>query len=178
MTTERQRQALERMTPEQRARVDAIREANRTPERRAEIEAVRAHYKDRPTRDELIRRGEIDPDRGMPMGALASLHAVLADLKRLRESRGLAAAEVGRRAGISPAAMSRLESGRNANPTFETLSRYARAIGAELTLGIREPDAGPEGLEAGRADPAERVETIRAALTNALRELESLSASV
>jgi transcriptional regulator with XRE-family HTH domain len=168
MSTERQRKALERMTPEQRAKVEAARAANRTPEKRAEQAAVREHFKDRPSREELVRRGEIDPDRGMPMGALVSLHKALAELKRLREARGLTAAEVARRAGIAPAAMSRLESGRNANPTFETLARYARAVGVELTLGVR---AVPRGDDGGGASP---VESIRAALTTALSELEAL----
>jgi DNA-binding XRE family transcriptional regulator len=148
MTTERQRRSLEGMTPEQRAKVEAIRAANRTPERRAEIEAVREHYKDRPSREELIRRGEIRPERATPMSALAALHGTLAELKQLRESNGLTAAEVARRAKIAPAAMSRLESGRNANPTFETLARYARAIGAEPVLGVRAPSTnGGMGTE-------------------------------
>jgi transcriptional regulator with XRE-family HTH domain len=172
MSTERQRKALERMTPEQRAKVEAIRAANLTPERRAEVAAVREHFKDHPTREELVRRGEIDPDRGMPMGALVSLHKALAELKRLREAKGLTAAEVARRAGIAPAAMSRLESGRNANPTFETLARYARAVGVELTLGVRDV---PPGAEGGGASPvAGPVESIRAALTAALSELDAL----
>lgn len=173
MTTERQGKSWERMTPEQRAKVEAIRATNRTPERRAEIESIREHYKDRPSREELIRKGEIDPDRAMPMGSLVALHRTLAELKRLREANGLTAAEVARRAAIAPAAMSRLESGRNANPTFETLARYARAIGAELTLGVHVPT--PKGTrDVEGPQPAEAVESIRAALTAALRELDGL----
>ncbi|MBV8078261.1 MAG: helix-turn-helix transcriptional regulator [Planctomycetaceae bacterium] len=168
--TERQRQSLDRMAPERRAKLEAIRAEMRTPARRAEEAAVHASYQeDRPGREELIRRGEIDPERGLTMGALVELHRVLAELKRIRASRGLTAAEVSRRAGIAPAAMSRLESGRNANPTFETLARYAAALGADLTLGVRERT--PEGAAAESP-----VESIRGALALALRELDRLDA--
>ena len=32
-------------------------------------------YQDRPTREKLIRRGEIDPEQGMPVGALVALRS-------------------------------------------------------------------------------------------------------
>jgi transcriptional regulator with XRE-family HTH domain len=168
--TRRQQESLARMTPEQRAKVEAIHAEVRAPKRRAEEAAVHEHYrKDRPGREELIRGGEIDPERGLTMGALVALHRVLAELKRIRESRGLTAVEVSRRAGIAPAAMSRLESGRNSNPTFETLSRYAAALGADLTLDVRKRT--PEG-----AAVESPVESIRGALAIALRELDRLDA--
>jgi transcriptional regulator with XRE-family HTH domain len=170
--TRRQRESLERMTPEQRAKVEAIRAEINTPERRAEEEAIHAYYqKDRPALEELIRRGEVDPERLSTMGGLMELFHALAALKRLREAKGLTAAEVARRAGIDPAAMSRLESGKSANPTFETLARYASAIGADLEIGIRDRDA-PEAASAARA--AGTVESIREALTTALRALDGL----
>src|SRR5271155_5137323 len=117
METERQRKSLARMTPEQRAKVEAIRASIDTPEWQAREEAVHQHYqKDRPTREELIRRGEIEPGRALSMGALAALHKAVAELKALRESQGFTSGEVARRSGIAPAALSRLESGRNVNP--------------------------------------------------------------
>jgi DNA-binding XRE family transcriptional regulator len=136
--TDRQRKSLNAMTPEQRARVEAIREELRTPEARARHAAIRERFADRPTREELIRRGEIDPEKSITMGGLAALHHVLAELRRAREGAGLSSAEVARRAGIDPASMSRLESGRNANPTFETLTRYAAALGKRISLVVED----------------------------------------
>jgi transcriptional regulator with XRE-family HTH domain len=170
--TKRQRESLERMTPEQRAKVEAIRAEINTPERRAEEEAIHAYYqKDRPSLEELIRRGEVDPERLSTMGGLMELFHALSALKRLREAKRLTAAEVARRARIDPAAMSRLESGKSANPTFETLARYASAIGADLEIRVRDRDS-PKAVSEAKA--AETVESIREALTTALRDLDGL----
>ena len=49
------------LSPEQRAHIEAIRERRRKPEAQADIERVREQYADHPSRDELIRRGDIDP---------------------------------------------------------------------------------------------------------------------
>jgi transcriptional regulator with XRE-family HTH domain len=170
--TRRQRESLERMTPERRAKVEAIRAEIDTPERRAEEEAIHTSYQeDRPSPEGLIRRGEVDPERPSTMGGLMELFHALSELKRIREAKGLTAAEVSRRAGIAPAAMSRLESGRNANPTFETLVRYASAIGVDLELVVHDRDTAA-AARAPRA--AETVESIRAALTTALHALDGL----
>ena len=56
------------------------------------------------------------------------LHQVMALLKKERERQGLTLAELSRRAGIDQAALSRLETGSNANPTLETLYRVASAL--------------------------------------------------
>jgi len=55
-------------------------------------------------------------------------------LKSERESQGLSQAEVGKSAGISKAALSRLENGENVNPTVNTLVRYASALGKQLSV--------------------------------------------
>jgi transcriptional regulator with XRE-family HTH domain len=47
-------------------------------------------------------------------------------------------AEIARESGIDLAAVSRLEAGKNPNPTFETLSRYAAALGLRLEVSLVE----------------------------------------
>ncbi len=47
-------------------------------------------------------------------------------------------AEVARRSGIDKAALSRLENGLNANPTFKTLEVIARSIGVRIRLAVEE----------------------------------------
>lgn len=86
----------------------------------------------------LVERGEIDPERIMTGFAEESLLKGLVELKRARQDRGLSLSEVSRRSGIDLASLSRLERGKNPNPTFETLSRYADALGLRLELSLVE----------------------------------------
>ncbi len=126
--------------------LERIKARPRTAEEIAEEEQVRAAFRDRPSLQSLIDRGEIDPERIMTLGAEESLLKGLIELKRARQVRGLSLSEVSRRSGIDLASLSRLEAGKNPNPTFETLSRYADALGLRLELSFVEsgvPVAGP-----------------------------------
>jgi transcriptional regulator with XRE-family HTH domain len=64
------------------------------------------------------------------------LHRVLKDLgatlRLRREHLGLSLEAVTERCGINRAALSKLELGQNPNPTFETVWRYAAALGEQL----------------------------------------------
>jgi transcriptional regulator with XRE-family HTH domain len=61
----------------------------------------------------------------------------IGNLRQQREQAGLSLSDVAKRSGIDRASVSRLENGWYSNPTVSTLARYARAIGRELTLGLR-----------------------------------------
>jgi DNA-binding Xre family transcriptional regulator len=113
----------------------------RTAEEIAEEERVRETFRDRPSIQTLIERGEIDPERIMTRSAEESLLKGLVELKRARQDRGLSLSEISRRSGIDLASLSRLEAGKNPNPTFETLSRYADALGLRLELSLVEAGA-------------------------------------
>jgi len=64
----------------------------------------------------------------------------------------LSLAAVARRAGIDKAALSRIENGKNLNPTLGTLETIAQALGAQLQLRIKFPDrSGPSKDRALRA---------------------------
>ena len=52
----------------------------------------------------------------------------------MRLAAGLTLAVVSKRTGIDQATLSRLENGRQPNPTIDSLWRYARAIGRSLVL--------------------------------------------
>ncbi len=110
----------------------------RTAEEIAEEERVRETFRDRPSISTLIERGEIAPERIMTRSAEESLIRGLVELKRARQDRGLSLSEISRRSGIDLASLSRLEAGKNPNPTFETLSRYADALGLRLELSLVE----------------------------------------
>ncbi len=113
----------------------------RTSGEKDEEQKTRDFFQDRPTVRSLIERGEIDPERVTTGPAEASLMKTLVALRRARLDRGLSLAEVSQRSGIDPSVLCRLEGGKNPNPTFETLSRYADALGLCLELSLVESNA-------------------------------------
>jgi transcriptional regulator with XRE-family HTH domain len=60
------------------------------------------------------------------------------DLRGLRKAAGLSLADVAERTGMDKAFLSKLENGRQPNPTLETLHRYAAALGKRLVLGFQD----------------------------------------
>jgi DNA-binding phage protein len=108
----------------------------RTAEERAEEQEVRELFRDRPSIANLIERGAIDHERIMTGAAEESLLKGLIELGQARQARSLSLAEVSRRSGIDLASLSQLEADKNPNPTFETLSRYAEALGLRLVLSL------------------------------------------
>lgn len=73
-------------------------------------------------------------------GTYLQLASFCQSLKRARNAAGLNLADVAERTGIDVGALSRLENGRNPNPTTDTLGRVAAALGKRLVLGLQEPE--------------------------------------
>lgn len=115
----------EELTPEQRARVDAIRARRRTTEARAEEEQVRERVME-----------EFPPART----ASAELMVVVDAMRAERQRRDLSLADVAERSGLGRAMLCRLENGQVPNPTVDTLRRYASALNKRLAMAVR--DAG------------------------------------
>jgi transcriptional regulator with XRE-family HTH domain len=67
----------------------------------------------------------------------------MASARKAREGRGLTVSEVAERMGVDHAAVSRLESGRQANPTVNTVMRYVEAIGLRVAWGLADRDDIP-----------------------------------
>ncbi len=57
-------------------------------------------------------------------------------LKVAREAQGLSLADLTRLTGMDRSALSKLETGQGLNPTFETLVRYAQAVGQRLVFSL------------------------------------------
>ncbi len=108
----------------------------RTADEIADEQRVRDLFQNRPSVESLIECGEIDRERITTGTAEESLLKTLSALQRARPSRGLSLTEIARRTEIDLASLSRLEAGKNPNPTFETLSRYAAALGLRLELSL------------------------------------------
>jgi DNA-binding Xre family transcriptional regulator len=116
-----------------------------TPEERARHRAVREKFKDRPSVEELVARGELTGET-VPHGLYLELRCLLARLKSEREAAQLSLGDVSERSGIDKAALSRLENGQVANPTVETLARYAGALGRVIHFSVGEgPVVGRAG---------------------------------
>src|SRR5204863_6946660 len=73
--------------------------------------------------------GECDADAVMTMGMYFDVQKALQALKRERQRSGLSIGDVVVRSGLDRAVVSRLENGKQDNPTVTTLMRYAAAVG-------------------------------------------------
>jgi DNA-binding XRE family transcriptional regulator len=114
------------------------RKIQRTPEDKVRLRALRERFqRERPTPEALVASGEYEPP--IPQGAVLDMMRDLARLKEERLAAGLTLAEVAERSGIDKSALSRLEHGQQVNPTYETLWRYAAAIGKRMLLAFQDP---------------------------------------
>jgi ribosome-binding protein aMBF1 (putative translation factor) len=107
----------------------------RTPEEKVRIQAIREKFqREKPSLDDLLATGEYDGP--VPQGAYLELRRLMHILRKERERLGLSLADVAERTGIDKAALSRLETGKQINPTIDTLWRYAHAVGRLLTWTV------------------------------------------
>ena len=70
------------------------------------------------------------------MATLDQLHQLLTQLKAAREAKGLSLADLTELTGMDRSALSKLETGQRANPTVDTLVRYAEAVGKRLVVSL------------------------------------------
>jgi ribosome-binding protein aMBF1 (putative translation factor) len=101
-----------------------------TPEEAAKYKAVRQQVAEE-LPDLIARHDE-------RMAALDQLQELLRQLKAAREAKGLSLADLTERTGMDRSALSKLETGQRANPTVETLVRYAEAVGKRLVVSLTE----------------------------------------
>jgi transcriptional regulator with XRE-family HTH domain len=77
----------------------------------------------------------------IPLGEVILLHQLMASLKRERQRQRVTLAELAKRTGVDQAALSRLETGTNGNPTLDTLYRIALALNKEIICGLKDLSA-------------------------------------
>ena len=99
-----------------------------TPEEAAKYKAVREQVAEE--LPDLIAR-----HHGR-MATLDQLQEVLLQLKAAREAKGLSLADLMELTGMDRSALSKLETGQRANPTVDTLVRYAEAVGKRLVVSL------------------------------------------
>src|SRR5262249_42876383 len=113
------------------------RKISRTPAELAKLKADRERYqREKPTPEQLL--AESGHERFIRHGDYLMLLGLMAALKRERECQKMTMAQLSKLTGIDEAALSRLETGKNANPTLETLNRIAGALGKSITCSLRD----------------------------------------
>jgi DNA-binding XRE family transcriptional regulator len=108
---------------------------------RARHKAIREAFADCPTPEDLRASGDYEgPIKG---GAFFAVRTLIHELKQARQAAGLTLAMVSKTTGMDQATLSRLENGRQPNPTVDTLWRYAKAVGKRLHLSHQPVRAKP-----------------------------------
>jgi DNA-binding XRE family transcriptional regulator len=110
---------------------------------RARHKAIRQEFEHCPTQQELEASGAFEGP--IKRGAYFAVKVLIHQLKKAREAAGLTLAAVSKRTGMDQATLSRLENGRQPNPTIDTLWRYASAVGRQLVLTHAEAVASIRG---------------------------------
>jgi ribosome-binding protein aMBF1 (putative translation factor) len=72
------------------------------------------------------------------MAVLEQLEDLVKQLRAAREEKGLSLADLTELTGMDTSALSKLETGQRANPTVETLVRYAEAVGKRLVVTLKD----------------------------------------
>jgi DNA-binding XRE family transcriptional regulator len=109
--------------------------------------------KEKPALEDLVRAGDCDPDAVMTMGMYFDVQKALQALKQNRKRSGLSIGDVAERSGLDRAVVSRLEMGKQDNPTIATLMRYAAAIGKRFVWSYEDL---PTKTMAGNGKPTRR----------------------
>ena len=132
---------LDKLTPEKRAKAEALMARHRTPEARAKEEAAREDY-DRQMRETGTIRTAPRPESPPLDPVLAALGSTLRERRR---AAGLSLDDVASRSGIGRSAVAAIERGANENPTVNTLARVASALGGRIALDfVAKPSSAEE----------------------------------
>jgi ribosome-binding protein aMBF1 (putative translation factor) len=119
---QRRRLFPENMTAEQRAAYEQRKAARETPEYQAQlrqdIEEIQREHPPLRTDDDLLD--------------------AMASLRRERERQGLSLTDMTERTGMDRATISKLETGKILNPTYQTIRNYARALGKRVVWQLED----------------------------------------
>ncbi len=108
-----------------------------TPEQEAAEQAIRNRFQsEKPSLQTLMDQGDVT--QNFSMGEYWELRKTFAALKALREQQGLSISDLADRTGMDRTMISRLENGLIDNPTIGTMSRYAKALGKQVIVSLRD----------------------------------------
>jgi DNA-binding XRE family transcriptional regulator len=125
---------------------------------RARHKAIREEFAHCPSQEDLEASGNYEGP--IKAGAYFAVKRLIHELKKSRQAAGLTLAAVAKQTGMDQATLSRLENGRQPNPTVDTLWRYASAVGRQLVLTHANPATAHRN---GTSTPAARKNPSRSA---------------
>ena len=135
-----------------------FRQNRKSASQRAAERVVREKFqREKPSLADLVRSGDCQPADVMKMGQYCDLQLALQALRRERERAGLSITDVAARSGLDRAVVSRLETGKQDNPTAATLMRYAAAIGKRLLWAYENLPAEDRGRQPVRRRTKKRM---------------------
>jgi DNA-binding XRE family transcriptional regulator len=112
---------------------------DRVPEEvRERARRTREALKGRPPIEELLTPEELAEASPFYL----TLRAFVADVRAVRQERGLTLAQVAATTGLAVETLSRLETGALVNPTWQTLGKYAAAVGCHIRLQAERIEPG------------------------------------
>ena len=112
-----------------------FRRSTRSAAEAAQLRADRERYqRDKLTPEQLLAEGHHSDF--VTMGEYLFLRDVMLQLRKERERQHMTLAQLSKRTKIDQAALSRLETGGNSNPTLDTLYRIADALGATIRCEV------------------------------------------
>ena len=119
------------------------RKTQRTAEETARLRSDRERYqRDKPSPEQLLAEG--GHADFITLGQFLELRQLFVRLKQIREDQKMTLAELADATGIDQAALSRIENGRNSNPTVDTLFRIASALGKIIYCTCQEAPSQPK----------------------------------
>jgi DNA-binding XRE family transcriptional regulator len=101
-----------------------------TDDVKARAKALRAKFVHNPSIEDIVTPEELADATPFYF----SLRAFVQLLKMARESAGLTLDEVAKRTGLAEETLCRLETGKATNPSYQTLAKFAAAVGMSLRL--------------------------------------------
>jgi transcriptional regulator with XRE-family HTH domain len=128
------------------------RQSERTSREQARLRKDRERFQsERPSLSDLLASRQYNAP--IPQGAHVALRRLMRALRAERERQGQSLANIAARSGLEKAALSRLETGRQINPTWNTLWRYALALDFGFTIEMtpisREPRTALNSVKNG-----------------------------
>jgi DNA-binding XRE family transcriptional regulator len=139
----RNQEQLDKMSPEKRAKAEALAAKHRTPEARvrqaealSSIEAEVAETGGITTADGILRRVKTVGPENVDLAKVGS------DFRSRREALGLSLDDAARASGVERSALAKIERGDNPNPTIGTLARVAFALGGTVAIGFEPLSSG------------------------------------
>jgi DNA-binding XRE family transcriptional regulator len=117
------------------------------------VKEIRDRFQhEKPSPERLIASGEIEPP--VSQAAFLATWQAVDTLQKARRNAGLSLSQVAARSGLDKATLSRLEAGQHVNPTLDTLSRYALALGRGLGLSFPLLERTPTHRASAPATPS------------------------